>query len=224
MPIAKMIPGIINDNYGVAGGVFVAGLVAHREAIRTRLAAVVEEAEVEFGMDSKERFWSQAIALTLYGGELARQWGIIDFDPAIIKPWLKTETKRMRGDMEENVVDCVSILAQYLDEHIGERITVSKINADMTATSLKPMRSISQRYEKDIEQLWVPRHHVKTWMEKKFFNYNDTKDELYEKGVLLNPKHQKVLGAGTEYKTAQLPCWKIKMSHPDLAAKLEAGE
>ena len=223
-PIAKMIPGVIADNYGVAGAEFVRQLVLNREAVKARLATVVEEAETAFGMESKERFWSQAIALTLYGGELARQWGVIDFDPATIKPWLKAETGRMRGHLAESVASSVTILGQYLNEHVGGRLTISALNAGMNVAWTKPGHEITQRYEKDNNTLYVPRSHIKSWMDKKFFSYNDTKDDLYSRGILLNPGARKILGAGTDYTGAQVPCWKIRMNHPDLAPIVGEGE
>lgn len=215
--IAKLIPSVISENYGVAGAAYVQYLVANRDAIKARLLTIVEEAETEFAMQPKERFWTQAIALTLYGGSLARQAGIIDFDPATIKGWLRAEVKRMRGNMEDSVVSPVTILGEYINEFVGGRLTVTKLNADMTAVGTKPIHEITQRYEKDIHLLYVPRAHVRHWMDSKFFNYNDTKDALVDLGVVLSPKYAKVLGAGTDYTGAQVPCWKIRMSHPDLA-------
>lgn len=222
-PVSKIIPGIVSENYGVAGEIYIQQIVSNRDAIKVRLAAVVEEAEREFGMAGKERFWSQAIALALYGGELARSWGLIDFDPASIKPWLRRETQRMRCTLDESMVGSVAILGEYMNAHIGERLTVTKLNADMLAVGTKPMREISQRYEKDTGLLFISRNHVKKWLDTKHFNYNDVKDDLYGRGVLLNPDSRKTLGAGTDYTGSQVSTWKIKANHPDLVTLIDAA-
>lgn len=220
-PIAKLIPGVIAGNYGVAGEAYVQRLVANRDEIVARLATIVAEAETAFGMQDKERFWSQAIALTVYGGELAREWGIIDFDPTAIRPWLLRETIRMRRDVTDSMVGSIAILGEYLNEHIGERLVVTSLNAGMGAAFRQPNRELSQRFEKDRHLLYFPRSHVKRWLDARHFGYNDVKDDLYQRGVLLNPGAMKILGAGTDMTGSQVACWKIKTDHADLGGVVE---
>ena len=220
-PIAKMIPGVIAANYGVAGEAYIQRLVDQRDEVAARLATIVAEAETAFGMQDKERFWSQAIALTVYGGELAREWGIIDFDPTAIRPWLLRETIRMRRDVTDSMVGSIAILGEYLNEHIGERLVVTSINAGLGAAFRQPNRELSQRFEKDRHLLYFPRSHVKRWLDARHFGYNDVKDDLYQRGVLLNPGAMKILGAGTDMTGGQVACWKIKTDHADLGGVVE---
>jgi len=220
-PIAKMIPPILAENYGVAGIVYVRHLVDERERVRERLVHVVAEAETTFGMHDKERFWSQALALALYGGELAREWGIIDFDATKLRPWLLKETRRMRGDMAEAVVGSVAILGEYLNAHIGERIVITAINQGLGAVFKQPNRELSQRYERDQHLLFFPRTHIKRWMDENHFSYTDVKDDLYARGILLNPGSMKILGAGTDLTGGQVACWKIKTDHKELGGVVE---
>ena len=210
-----MIPAIISDNYGVAGAEYIRHLVDDRDAIKLRLSNIVGEAETAYGMADKERFWSQIIALTVYGGQLARQWGIIDFDPETIRPWLLAETRRMRGTLAESYVGSVAIIAQYLNEHIGERLVITKLNQGMSAAFQKPNRELSQRYEKDMHHLYFPRSHVKRWMDLNHFSYNDVKNDLYSRGILLNPGAFKNLGAGTDLTGSPVACWRIKTDHKE---------
>ena len=116
------------------------------------------------------------------------------------------------------MISSVSILVEYLNAHIGERLVVTRLNTDMTAQNARFTKKLSQRYEKDIHTLWVPRSHIKHWLEAKHFNYNDTKDDLYARGILLSPNSGKVLGAGTDLTGSQVPCWKIRANHPELGA------
>lgn len=220
-PIAKIIPSIIAENYGVAGAVYVQSLVSKRDQVRDHLATVVTDAEAIFGMQDKERFWSQAIALTIYGGELAREWGVIDFDPRAIRPWILKETRRMRGDMAEAVVGSIAILGQYINAHIGERLVITAINQGLGAVFKHPTRELSQRYEKDMHYLYFPRAHFKQWMDEQHFSYSDVKDDLYARGVLLNPGAKKILGAGTDLTGSQVACWKIKTDHRELGGLVE---
>lgn len=220
-PIAKIIPAVIDDNYGVAGQAYIAGLVQNRDAIKLRLAEIVGETEAAFGMEDKERFWSQAVALTLYGGELARQWGIIDFDPEGLRTWLLSETVRMRAIVADSVVTPISMLGQYLNEFVGQRLVVTTLNAGMTAVEKRPMQSLTQRYEKDNGLLFIERQHLKHWMETHHFNYAEMRRWFLDRHILIGVDARKILGAGTDMTGLSVPCWKIKTTHPELAPVLE---
>lgn len=214
--VAPILHGALAENYGVAGPAYIARLVSDRDRIKRDLGEAMARTEHDFGMDQKERFWSQAIAFTLYAGHLARDAGLIDFDPDRIRPWLLAETRRMRGDVKESIVGCVSILADYLNEHIGERLVITQLNASMAAVGQRPNRELSSRFEKDTHTLWVSRKHVKDYLDRNNLDYNRTRDELIERGILLDANAKKVLGAGTDQTGGQTPCWKIRTNHPEL--------
>lgn len=219
-PVSKIIPGVLDANYGVAGPVYVENLVRQRATIKQRLGDVVAETERAFGMSDKERFWSQAVAFTLYGGELARQWGLIEFDPESIRPWLLRETQHMRGALDDNMVSSIAVLGQYLDAHVGERLVITAMNAGMVAQNTRPNRELSQRYERDSKLLFISRSHIRKWLEQRHFNYGDVKDDLIARGVLIDPNARKVLGQGTDYTGGQVAAWVIKADHPDMGAFL----
>jgi hypothetical protein len=211
---ASLIHAYVEQHYGVAGGEYIRRLVMEQDRLRYEIPAAIDALEHEFQMDKKERFWSQAAALALYGGKLAREWGIIAFDPERIRPWLLTEIRRMRGDVASNTMSARMILGEYLNEHIGERLVVTKINAGMSASNMRPNRALTQHYEKDVKTLWIARSHLKAWIEKRHHSFNDIKKELFADGVLLNPDDKKTLGAGTDMSGGakmQIRCWKIKV-------------
>lgn len=212
---SRRIPRILLENYGLAGARYIENLVAHRDAIAPQLWEVVESIGEEFGMASQERFWTQAIAYTLFGGALAREWEIIDFDPDVIRPWIRKETMRMRGELKDAIVTPLAILGQYLNEHVGERLVVTKLNAGF-ATNYKPMMKISQRWEKDGHRLYIARGHMKVYLERRGFDYGVVRDDLQHRGVLVGTDARKVLGANTEIGGSQISCWRIRTDHVDL--------
>jgi hypothetical protein len=214
--VAPIVHSVLADNYGVAGPIYIQHLVENRDRIKSELGAAMISAEKAFGMDPKERFWSQAVAFALYAGALARDAGLIDFDPDRIKPWLLAETQRMRGDLNESMVGCVAILADYLNEHVGERMVISQLNATMAAVGQIPNRELSSRYEKDIHMLWITRKHIKTYLDTNHFDYGRVRDELMARGILLDPNAKKMLGAGTNHTGAQTPCWRLRTDHVDM--------
>ena len=219
--VAGLIHATIDANYGVAGPAYIQYLVKHRDRVKSELVAAMEETQAAFGMDPKERFWSQAIAFTLYGGRLAREAGLIDFDAERLRPWLLRETQRMRGLLVESAVGCVAVLADYLNEHVGERLVVTSVNKQFAGVVQKNIRELSSRYETDTKLLWVTRKHIKTYLDTHHFDYGRTRDELYAMGILLDPGCKKVLGAGTDQTGGQTMCWLLKMDHPALVGAVQ---
>ena len=207
--IAKIIPSVIQANYGVAGPVYIQHLVANREAIQAKLVGVVGEAEQAFGMDDKERFWSQVTALALYGGQLARDAGVIDFHPDRLRPWLLQETRRMRNTLDDSAVGPVAVLANYLNEHVGERLVVTNANKGMAAVSAKPYHEVSQRYEPETKTLWISWKSIKNYIDKGHFNLVEIQDDLMRRGILLDARATRTLGAGTDYTSGPVRCWKV---------------
>lgn len=220
-PIAKMIPDILDENHGVAGPAYIKGLIENRDEIRERLRTVVQDAETEFGMHNKERFWSQAVALSLYGGQLAKKWGIIDFDPDRLKPWLLKETQRMRGHMEAAHVDGVALLARWLDEHVGERLVTNQLNEGLGTAETKVYHRITQRLEKDSKLLYISKDNITQDLWRMHADPNKLCDELFARGILIHSKTKRVLGAGTNYGGGPAWCWMLKADHPELADTLK---
>ena len=64
--------------------------------------------------------------------------------------------------------------------------------------------------------LWISRSHIRTKLETKHHDYAKIRDELLDRGVLLDAAAKKVLGAGTEWTGGQTTCWRITTNHPDL--------
>lgn len=218
--VAEIAPNILSENYGVAGPVYIRNIVANRDQVKYDADRFINGVGDEFGMKGEERFWAWAAGAALYGGRLARHWGLIDFDPECVRPWLMGEIQRMRRNVHESRVDPVTMLADYLNEHVTQRITLTKLNAGMNIHGSKPQGELSQHYDKDTQTLWVSRKHVKFYLDSNHMNFSEVRDDLLGRGVIIDPASFKVLGAGTDYAGAQTPCWKIKADHVDLSGVL----
>lgn len=216
-PIAKMIPGIINENYGLAGPEYIRRLVADRVQIRADFAEYIKQIEHEFAFANEERFWLVGVAAPLFGAKLAYQWGLIEFDPDKLKPWLMAEVRGMRSNLAQNKLTPVDILSEYLNQHIGERVVITSINAGMAPFDTRLIREISQRYEPEVNTLWVSRQHLTSRLRKQNFNVTELQDYLTMQGILASPNVRKTLGAGTNMTGGSVACWQIKTDHPDLA-------
>lgn len=210
-----VIHDVLNNNYGVAGGVYIEYVIKNQASIIPRIEQAIRDTRVALDMDAKERFWIWAAALALLGGRLAVEAGVLDVDPDSVLPWLYKETGRMREDIQMSQLSATEVLGQFLDLHIGERLVMaSKVNADFAATGSKPNRgALSQRYERDIEKLWIDKHRIETWLKRNHFNHKQIRDELMAQGVLENYRDMKKLGAFTDLAGKSVACWRIAMNH-----------
>jgi hypothetical protein len=122
--------------------------------------------------------------------------------------------------MADGVIGPVAMLGDYLNRFIGERLVVTKLNAGMTAETLKPMREISSRYEKDTETLYISREHIKRDMDEHHFNFNELVESLVASGIVVAARALKTLGAGTMFTGGSVPCLKLRADHPELGLAL----
>ena len=212
---SKWLGRALKDHYGVAGACYIENLVRHRADIVPLLFDAVDRAAIDFNMATEERFWTQAIAYALLGGALAKQWGIIDFDPDVIRPWLLRETVRMRRNLVDTAVTPLAILGQFLNDHVGERLVVTKMNAGLTTTRV-PFQRLTQRWEKDNNLLYVSRVSLHNYLRDCGFDHNAVRRWLTQHGILTSTDARKVLGMGTELGGSAVPCWKLLTNKVDL--------
>lgn len=217
----ELLHPLLNENYGVVGGEYIKHLVKNQDLMRGEVQESVQTIQKEFGMAGQERFWSRAAALTLYAGRKAKEWGLIGFNPEIIRPWLLAETRRMRHEVNEGTATPVDILAEYLDTHIAERLVVTNLNSGFTGVNAKPIR-LTQRYDKDTETLWVSSGAMREWVNRRHKNYAAVEAALVKLGVF-KEKRKVRLGAGTDIKGGNVDSWKIDMNdtHMQGVIKLE---
>ncbi|MCC6475115.1 MAG: DUF927 domain-containing protein, partial [Burkholderiales bacterium] len=215
--VANVIMPHLRANYGVAGPRYIQHVVNNLARVKSEANQRVLDSHRTLGIAPEDRFWAQAAALSIYGGELAREAGVIDFDPNCIRPWLIGELYRMKGNVVDNRTDAVAVLSQYLNEHVGERLVVTDLNRGLSVSDQKPTRGmLSQRYEPDKKLIWVDREHVRRWMDKHHFGADGIRDDLIKAGVLLADNAACSLGKGTYYAGGAVKCWKIRADHPGL--------
>lgn len=221
--VAKLVPHVVLQNYGVAGELYIQYLVNNRDRIKVGVRTAIEQTEHAWGMDQRERFWSQAAALSIYGGQLAREAGIIDFDPELVRPWLQDETRRVRKTVDEGFTDSVSALAEFLNEHVSERLVVTKLNANLVVPSTKPLRELSQRFEKDSNVIYISRRRIFDYFSEHHLDYGMIRDDLLARGVLLKNNLRRTLGADTDLGGGPVQCWMVRTDHPELGGLVDAA-
>lgn len=208
----------LNDNYGFAGERYVGWLAQNIEKIKKDLTTVQAKINTAASIRGDERYWSAIAATAIYGGLVAKNIGLIQFDVAKVMTWAVNTIKEMRGEKETLCSDAIGILGQFLDEYANNRLIVSgkTVGGAMCTILQEPRGQLVSRVETDAKRLFFGRAFMKAWLSRKFGAYGKIVRELRESGVLINPNRGKVLGSGTSYAGAPQPCWELDMSHPAL--------
>lgn len=205
----------ITKNYGWAGERFINHLVQNVEAIGAGLAATQKKIDALTSIRGDERYWSAMAATAIYGGLVARKLGLIRFDVSKILNWACQQIIGMRKDKDDLAADAVSILGQFLDENVNNRLLV-KGSGKIINVLASPRGPLVVRHEVDTDKLYFGRAIFKNWLSKRFGQYTAIKNELIACGALKNPNRQKALGAGTSFAGATQPCWELDMTNRKL--------
>jgi hypothetical protein len=211
----------INNNYGFAGERYIAWLVQNTQKVSTGLTLVQEKMDAEIDIHGDERFWSAIAATAIYGGMVAKSLGLIHFDVLKVRAWAIRTIRGMRITKEELSGNSVGILAQFLDEHMNNRIMVrgSAVGGKIcTVLNDGPRGPLHIRHEVDTERLYISRNYFKTWLNRKHGSYGRVRADLTKIGALKNANRNKVLGGGSSYAGASQPCWEIDLKCPALGA------
>jgi hypothetical protein len=220
-PLLRDLNLLLESNYGLAGPRYIQYLVAHRDEVRARIEPLLRRVTEELGMLGKERFWTQAITLSLLGGEIAREMGLIQFDPWVIKPWLLKTLKRLRSDFSDTALTGAQIFAAYLNDTVRSRLVVSTANG-VPVVIRPPTDGLAQRFDVATKEVISAKSHVLAWLRKNHFDPKKVRAYLLDKGILLGAeKRAKLdahvnLGAGTVLASGSVPCWHARLDHEEL--------
>lgn len=219
VPAWKQINPMILENYGHAGEVFVHWIAQNSARVEHDIKKLAEHLETVSGAKGEERFWLAGCACTIYGGMIAKMLGLIQFDPTKLIDWVVQTLRRLRVVVSDGRTDEVGVLGMYLDENAHSRIVVGggHPNSGMQQVFIAPRGPLTARLELDTRMIYVSRTHIKQWLTKQGEDYTRTKQHLMSIGLLKSADARKVLGAGTDYASTQIPCWMIKLDHPVLA-------
>jgi hypothetical protein len=223
----------LKHNYGHVGEVFMRHIMQHRDAVAQRVRDKMAAVDQAAGIQSGERFWSATIAAVIVAGEVARDLGLLLYDPSVLETWaLETQIPFMRGVVVEEYTNPIGLLAQYL-EHINGNILYTDKAAGSNGTVYAvraPSGQMLAHYALNEKTMWVLKSGFKDYCTRIGANATKITSELHQPrfdngGTLIrvvsNTNQKKVLGAGTDYAKAQSYCFVLNMAHPDITGTVD---
>jgi len=232
--VGRKIYRLFTTNYGLAGREFVQHLLMAGEG---KIRRLIERAEPAFRKRYKikftgnERYWEQALVLTDLALRLARDYGILDIDPAPCIQWAVAQVADMRTEVKNQTMDDFDLLAEYLNEHLSSTIRVFYIGkrAPVIDFGDLPRGSVHVRIEvrRDTADddphgiMYIDRTHFRRWMATNGGSYSALRKALQAARADFTPAHGKLtLGRHTPLSLPQQYVLGVGLHHPRLAGVL----
>lgn len=218
---------VLSNNAGHAGDAYLRYLMLPGVIpwVKENLLKSIDYVMEECAFEKEHRFWARALAATQIAALLVDKAGLITFSPDRIMDWAmhhfsqkvisREETKRNQS--------MLPVIAAYFAEHLDETITMPcapEGRRQFAIIGERPRRKATIRIEADTETAYVNIRPLRVWLEKTSGGgFADMVVELEQMGMLHSRYVQRVLTAGTDMTTGQVPCIVVDMGHPALTGR-----
>lgn len=223
------IKNVMRDNSGHAGDRFMRYLV-RPEVVEWLRDAVPDEAvriSKLLGFKPEHRFWARALACVSIASQIVKHLGILSFTPERIMEWayrsIRTDLQMAAEVAAVAGPPAVSYLADFLNEHTGNMIVMSRAFRPGTPVEMPlrmPGSRLCIRYELDTRRLVISTRAFRSWMGKKQINMKPLIAELMEKNVVTRQAVM-TLPAGSPVPGAQEPVLVLDGNHKAVSGFLD---
>jgi hypothetical protein len=229
----------INANYGHVGRAFITKLLELGETgVRAAIAQATADFHRKYGaqFSGEERYWEQAIILADLSAQLAKDWGLIAFEPTDGIEWVLSQVGAIRRAVSEFKVDSFDLLTEYLNENSDATLTVTQTgtNKPIADFSRIPRGELRVRFEMHRKTngdvfshgtVMLDRTHFRRWLANRGADYKTFMAELQDESVIATPKSQKAyLGKDSPIKLGQSYVIGVNLTHPRLQGILSDAE
>ena len=182
----------INKNYGYAGEIYIQEIIKNIDKIKQRIAEKKEMIRKDLGLYSKERFWTDLIAVNLVGGEFAKEIGLHNYDIDKVYNWLRNNINVIRKKTEITRNELLSFIGIFMNEHESNQLVVrtQEKNGLIGGVVKEPKGKLLIRIEEDIDRVYFPASTFRKWCSEKRVPYSDVMLEVEKTGCYLVQKRR----------------------------------
>jgi hypothetical protein len=176
------------------------------------LAADVTQAQRKLDaacdLTMQNRFWSAQGAATITALILARDEGLLTYNPGKLFAWVVDLIKRNMRDAQESTASVETLVNEFVNEHYGSILWI-KSTEDLRGRSansngldnlvvpeMLPRTKLMARYETDLRRLYIPVGPFRHWCSKRRLNFDSVTKEIVEK--MHGEKTRIRMGKGTK--------------------------
>lgn len=200
----------VGENVGHAIVPFVQRIMADTAIVRQLLDSVQKKIDAACNLTMQNRYWSVQGAVTLTALILAREIGLLNYDPMVMFSWIVSLINQNKLDDRESIMTVDTLINDFVNENYGNILWIkstedarggNKNGLDsLVIPEMQPKITLAARYETDTKLLIIPQTTLKSWCGKKRINYDSLYQDIVEK---MGGKKQRMrLSKGTKL---QLP-------------------
>lgn len=205
----------LNDNYGIAGPIYMDYVLKNVNSMRSRVQYWMRTIDRAASVTSGERFWSAAPACVLTAFEATNAVGLTNVNIDRLFDFTLQAIERMRTVVNSAAKSGFSVLSDYLNSKLQNTLTIGSQPqpGSIPLITQEPRGELRIRYESWHERLYLDRADFRRFCAAQSMDPNSLKEQLVQHGVLIEEKKH-VLGKNTNYGRGQTMCWVLDMSNP----------
>jgi len=182
----------IGDHTGHAVEAFVQRVMQDIPTTKELLDTVQRRLDKACGLTMQNRFWSVQGAVVVSALILARDIGLLSYDPARLFAWVVDLIKANKDADKESILTVDNFINDFVNENYGNILWI-KSTADqrvgqnnngldsLVVPEMMPRGKLAARYETDTQKLFIPILPLKQWCAKQRVNFDSVCQEIQEK-------------------------------------------
>lgn len=201
--------GLIKNNYGVAGDVYMRYVVTHVEEIKQLYTQIKERLDKATNAKSSERYWIAVATVNMVGGLIAKKLGLINYDMRAQFIWMQRAIGEMRAMLNDNTRDNLAVLSAFVSENMGNRLFTNhdgRAKQGGVVNMVEPRGPLRLRMIESTGTMLIPKALLKAYMVQNGGDMNELRRELTSIGALVHHSIKRDIGQGTNYTTVQTDC------------------
>ena len=217
----------VGDHYGHAVVPLIQYILQNKETVRTVLETLQERVDKAAGLTMQERFWSNTAAIGLTALTIAREVGLLSYNPKAMFDWVVEMIEKNKFNRAERTVDCQTLITDFVAENYGsilwikstedrrgENMTHGEGLDSLVVPDQQPRVKFVARYETDLNRLYILPKPLRTWCSKQSLNSDSLIKDLEQK---MDGKRKKIrMGKGTKFNMPPVTVISIDCSGLDL--------
>jgi len=182
----------VGQHTGHAAEVFVQHIMKDVATAKELLESVQRKLDDACGLTMQNRFWSVQGAVTITALILAREAGLLTYDPGKLFRWVVQLINENKRGTAEAKVSVEALINDFVHENYGSILWIKSTDDlrgahnsngldSLVVPEMQPRVKLVARYETDVKMLYIVMKALKVWCVRQRLNYDSVVMELGEK-------------------------------------------
>jgi uncharacterized protein (DUF927 family) len=182
--------GKLNDNYGVAGPLFIQFVVSNIDIVRDSCLKMQAQIDKALGLDQSDRFYSCILACAFTGAMIARKLGLHSIDIKRVYAYALGAVEQARAVSKSDHGDMLTVaretLAAFINENVNNALVINHPTkgGSPAAPITMPKGALKLRYEPDTKELYITVAEYRKYFAGRQVDVKDSLAKLASAGIV----------------------------------------